>query len=667
MHAAIAQSPDGSTDDTTYRQRIRAWILYDVANSAFATTILAAVFPVYYATVAGATLATAATATQYYSLTLSVSVVVLAVLSPVLGTYADVSAVKVRLLAISAVIGIIATAALFTVQEGDWLQASIMFAIGRMGFGAANVFYDSLLPHIARRTDIDRVSAHGFAFGYLGGGVLLAINVVMIFVLPEEWGTRLALLSVALWWGAFSVPLLRRVPEPAASAALGPGESAWGVTLRRLRHTVADIKGAVDLRRYLLAYLVYNDAIGTVISLAAIYASELGIGTVDVILALLLVQFSGMAFSLLFGRLPERDRARQRTVAAFLISTIVALPFVGLAAKTLLPGTVAGVSPEPFISSGEAVGQGLIGAAAMDVTAGRWTERQVTEAAVEAEGAETALTGRATADDGILALQFRGQRARITYTEQPGGGTIAAFIDGTLAMDEEGDPARRATEAPDVRLDTTFTAVAEEAGSHTLQLEASGGPVEIAAVEVLPPVRQSSLLVIFGLLLATLAVVALFAFTLGRRLLAPVAARLDTRRSIMLALAAYAMVAAWGFVLDSVVEFWFLALAVGVVQGGSQALSRSLYATLIPETMSGEFFGFFSVLSKFASVLSPLLFVASVAIFASSRPAVLSLTAFFVFGIWMLHRVDVDRGQALATARDTAVRRELAGATIDQG
>lgn len=665
MSADTVASDDAVPDDAGYRRRVRAWILYDVANSAFATTVLAAVFPVYYATVAGASLPTAATATQYYSLTLSISVVVLAVASPVLGTYADVSAAKKKLLALFAVIGILATALLFGVGEGDWLQASIIFAIGRAGFGAANVFYDALLPHVARRDDIDRVSARGFAFGYLGGGALLAVNVAMIFALPDELGTRMALLSVAIWWAFFTVPLLRRVPEPPATAVLGPDQTSWSVTWSRLRTTVGDIREAVDLRRFLLAYLVYNDAIGTVISLAAIYASELGIGTTDVILALLLVQFAGVGFSLLFGRLPERGRARQAQVAAFLIGTIVALPVLSVGARLLLPQDVSGVRPGAFEPQGGAVGEGLIGAAAMDVAAGEWARSQLDPTVVEAvtdEAQSAEITGRATTGDGALTLDFVGRRIDVTYTERPGGGTLTAFVDGAVARDAAGEPARRDTDTAPVRLDASMTVVADEAGRHTLRLESADGPVELAAVDVLGPERQSGLGVIFGLLLATLLVVGLFAVTVGKRLLRPVAQRLDTKGSIILALSAYAAVAVWGFALDSVVEFWFLALAVAVVQGGSQALSRSLYATLVPDTMSGEFFGFFSILSKFASVVSPLVFVASVALFGSSRPAVLTLAAFFVFGIAMLTRVDVARGQGRADRTDRAVRAALAEA-----
>lgn len=120
----------------------------------------------------------------------------------------------------------------------------------------------------------------------------------------------------------------------------------------------------------------------------------------------------------------------------------------------------------------------------------------------------------------------------------------------------------------------------------------------------------------------------------------------------MLALVAYSVIAIWGFFLNSVIEFWFLAWMVAVVQGGSQALSRSLYAALTPQSRSGEFFGFFSIMSKFASFLSPLVFVASVALFDSSRPGVLTLIVFFLFGMFMLNRVDVPRGTALAKKLD---------------
>ncbi|MBN1658996.1 MAG: MFS transporter, partial [Anaerolineae bacterium] len=165
--------------ETSYRRAINAWCMYDWANSAFATTILAAVLPVYYSQVAGATLPSEAVATAYWSLGLSLSLLIVAVLAPILGTVSDVMRGKKRFLAGFASLGIVSTGLLILVNTGDWLLASILFVLGRIGFTSANVFYDALLPHVATEKDQDRVSTRGYAMGYLGGGLLLALNVIM--------------------------------------------------------------------------------------------------------------------------------------------------------------------------------------------------------------------------------------------------------------------------------------------------------------------------------------------------------------------------------------------------------------------------------------------------------------------------------------------------------
>ncbi|RMD48383.1 MAG: MFS transporter, partial [Candidatus Thermofonsia bacterium] len=158
MTAQTAASALQSLDEKEYKRRIRAWAMYDWANSAFATTILAAVLPAYYSSVAGATLPSAAVATQYWSITLSISVFIVAILSPILGTISDIMRGKKKFLSIFVAIGVIGTGLLVLVDTGDWLMASIFFIVGRIGFGAANVFYDALLPHVAKEEDQDRVS-----------------------------------------------------------------------------------------------------------------------------------------------------------------------------------------------------------------------------------------------------------------------------------------------------------------------------------------------------------------------------------------------------------------------------------------------------------------------------------------------------------------------------
>jgi UMF1 family MFS transporter len=314
-------------DEREYQRRIRAWTLYDWANSAFATTILAAILPTYYSAVAGATLPSRAVATQYWSIGLSVSLFIAAIMSPLLGTVSDVVRGKKKFLAVFTGVGIVSTALLVLVGTGDWLLASILAVLGRVGFNGAISFYDSLLPHVARPEDQDSVSSRGYAMGYLGGGLLLAINVAMIQFLGGEWGARWSFVSVAIWWAIFSIPLFRRVPEPrSATEKLKSGETVLKVSIRRIVDTVKDIRHYGDLFKFLIAFLIYNDAIGTIISVAAIYGAELGFGTIELVLALLLVQFVGIPFSLIFGRLPSQEEKRRPLYVAFILFNVVALP-----------------------------------------------------------------------------------------------------------------------------------------------------------------------------------------------------------------------------------------------------------------------------------------------------------------------------------------------------
>src|SRR4030066_2601405 len=333
-----AMTAVASMDDQGYKRRVWAWTMYDWANSAFAATILAAVLPVYYSQVAGATLPSASVATAYWSAGLSISLLIVAIISPILGTVSDIMRGKKLFLAIFAGIGILGTALLVLVGTGDWMLASVLAIVGRIGFNGANVFYDALLPHVARENDRDRVSARGYAMGYLGGGILLAVNVVMIQYLPGPWGARLSFLSVAIWWAVFSIPIFRHVPEPpAATARMNHGESVFSASFKRLWGTLKDLRQYGELFKYLIAFLLYVDGIGTIIGVAAIYGAELGFGSVELILALLLVQFVGIPYSLVFGRLPSQGDRRRPVYLAFVLFNLVALPVVGMLAVRVLP------------------------------------------------------------------------------------------------------------------------------------------------------------------------------------------------------------------------------------------------------------------------------------------------------------------------------------------
>jgi UMF1 family MFS transporter len=636
--------------------------MYDWANSAFATTILAAVLPIYYSQVAGSTLPSEATATAYWSLGLSISLFIAAVLSPVLGTVSDVMRAKKRFLALFAGIGILATALLVLVTTGDWLLASILAILGRVGFNGSITFYDALLPHVAREDDRDRVSARGYALGYLGGGLLLAINVVMIALLPGTWGPRLSFLSVAIWWAVFSIPLFRRVPEPpAATAALAPGQNIWTVSFGRLRDTLLDIRRYRQLFKYLVAFLIYNDGIGTIIGVAAIYGAELGFGSTELVLALLLVQFVAGPYSLIFGCLATAGDKRRPFYLAFVLFSLVALPLAGIAGRWLLPGDLVGAPLPAFQATATAVGEGIYPAndAALDYS-GAWDTAIVPAAQVRAD--EDVLYAMTSEPGAQVDLTFNGQQIAILYSTGPDRGIWAVEWDGRPIPDSDtGEPITINGYSPTVRYGVRWTfRDMVEPGEHTLSLVNTGNKdansqgtlMTLAQVEVLPPVRKSHLGLVLALVVALEAIGFLFAWLLGRPLFGKLADRMDTRSSIILALVVYTTIAIWGFFLDSVIEFWFLAWMVAVVQGGSQALSRSLYAAMSPAAKSGEFFGLYAIMEKFSSLLGPLLFAGAALLFNSSRPAVLSLIVLFIVGILLLLRVDVEEGRRVAQEED---------------
>ncbi|NOT25739.1 MAG: MFS transporter [Acidobacteria bacterium] len=416
------------------RPELRAWAMYDWANSAFQSTIITAVFPDFFASVAAADLAPAI-ATQRYAWATTIAVAIIAIIGPVLGAIADARAMKKRMLAAFMAVGVISTLMMATIGQGEWMYAAAIFIVANIAIAGSLVFYDSLLPHIAAPEEVDRVSTSGYAIGYLGGGIVLIVNLLWI-LMPATFGIpstvaaiKLSFVSVAIWWFVFSLPLLRRVPEPAALPG-ADGRSAnptIGAAFGQVLRTFHEMRGYRQAFLMLVAFLLYNDGIQTIIRMATIYGAEIGIDRDARIAAFVLVQFVGVPFSFLFGALAHRI------------------------------------------------------------------------------GAKTAIFVALTVYVGISVL-------------------------------------------------------------------------------------------------------------------------------------GYFMTQAW--------HFFVLAFLVATVQGGSQALSRSLFARMIPKHKSSQYFGFFSVFEKFAGIAGPALFALSVSLFGSSRAAVLSVILFFVAGGLVLTRVNVAEGEA---------------------
>lgn len=312
-----------------HRPELRAWAMYDWGNSAFFTTVVATVFPLYFVSISADEMP-ASEARTTFALITTFTLVAVAFLAPLLGAASDFAGARKRFLGLFLALGVLATGALFFVDVGDWRLGAVLFALGNVGASGTLVFYDALLPHIASSDEVDRVSASAYAVGYLGGGLLLAVQMVWIlqpemFGLPE--GTlpvRLALGSVAIWWALFSLPLFRRVREP--KRQLREGESSDHVptlvALKRLWRTFHELRGLRHAFVMLVGYLIYADGVGTVFRMAAIYARELRFETGQVIGALLLTQFVGVPCAIGFGWLAGKIGVKRSILIALCVYVV---------------------------------------------------------------------------------------------------------------------------------------------------------------------------------------------------------------------------------------------------------------------------------------------------------------------------------------------------------
>jgi UMF1 family MFS transporter len=419
------------------RPELRAWALYDWANSAFITVVVSGLFPPYFAGVASAGAADA-TATIRLGYGTAIALAIIAAMSPVLGAIGDRAPVKKTLLAAFTGLGVVSTAALVIVGKGDWLLALVLFGLANIGANGAFVFYDALLPHVARGDELDRVSSAGYALGYVGGGLLLAACAALVitpatFGLPDKTAAvQVSFIATAVWWALFAIPLLRGVREPdIARADRVRGVAVIAAGFRDVAHTWQALRQFPQAARLLLAFLVYNDGIGTIYRMATSFGREIGLETGQMITALLIVQVVGVPATFAFGG---------------------------------------------------------------------------------------------------------------------------------------------------------------------------------------------------------------------------IAGRIGTRRSIFIGIGLFGVVSVLGYRMQTATDFFFLAGLVGLVQGGTQALSRSLFASMVPRHQSSEFFGLFAVFEKFAGIFGPLVFAIVASIFDSSREAILSLITFFAAGALLLTRVDVADGQRAAAA-----------------
>lgn len=437
-----------------HRPELRAWALYDWANSAVFTVIITAVFPVFFLRVAAAGMPQEEVRGRF-GLVTTVCMAFAALLGPILGAVADYARMKKKLFAIFVFLGVLAVGAMFFIERGDWFFAAVLFGIANISIASSFVFYDAMLPHVARAGEVDKLSTSAYAVGYLGGGLCLAICVALIMwgrdlgirVDPpddpagSDWLTaRIGFAIVAVWWLVFTIPYLFRVSEPplAIEPDEKPGQNPVRIAFTRIGETLGALKTYRHAFLLMLAFLAYSDGIGTIIRMATLYAAELEIPDAVTVGCILLVQFIGIPFAIGFGKL---------------------------------------------------------------------------------------------------------------------------------------------------------------------------------------------------------------------------AGKIGPKRAIWIALAGYVGICLWASMITKTWEFVAMAVMVGMVQGGAQALSRSLFSSLIPKHKSAEFFGLFSTLEKFAGIFGPYVFSIS----ASSRSAVLWIIVFFVIGGGVLFFVDVEAGRRAAQRADAELAPDLAG------
>ena len=306
-----------------------AWAFYDWANSAFATVVIAGFFPVFFKQFWAVDLP-AAESTRWLGYASSLASLILVCMAPVLGALADQIGAKKRFLLVFTVLGVLATGALYWLAAGHWVGALALYLLGLLGFFGANIFNDALITDVSRPDDYERVSSLAYALGYLGGGLLFALNVTMVLT-PETFGfadkgaaVQAAFLGVALWWALFSLPLVLLVPE-----SKGAGRKTLRGAVRgafaELVVTFRQIRRLPDTFLFLIAYWFYIDGVDTIVFMAVDYGLSLGFQDSSLMAALLITQFVGFPAALVFGRLGARWGAKPAILLAIGCYVVVVL------------------------------------------------------------------------------------------------------------------------------------------------------------------------------------------------------------------------------------------------------------------------------------------------------------------------------------------------------
>ncbi|MEI9811980.1 MAG: MFS transporter [Acidobacteriota bacterium] len=337
------------------------WCWYDAANSVFATSAISLFLPTYVPALAKAAADSSGyvhpfgipiLAASFWAYLVGLSVFAQILVLPVVGAIADFSRKKREVLGVTAFIGSIAAAAMFLLQGSGYLLAAGLFLVANVAFGASIVVYNSFLPEIAPPDERDALSSKGWAIGYGAGCVMLLAHLFLLaraesFGITTGFAVRIALCSTGIWWALFTIPVLMRVKNRGTPRALPPGKSTIGVAFGQLWHTVGDMRQYPNTMRFLIAYLLYNDAIQTVLVVAAQFgAEELHLAVTDLTITILISQLVGVAGALLFNKLAQRITAKKAvmvTLVVWIALLFYAYFFVHNATEFYIMGAFAGL------------------------------------------------------------------------------------------------------------------------------------------------------------------------------------------------------------------------------------------------------------------------------------------------------------------------------------
>lgn len=499
----------------------KSWIFYDWANSVYATNIMAVIFPIYYASQAGDL------GNKWWGIGVSVASLIGAVISPTLGAVADFKGNKKKLLFAFILIGALATAALAFLSDWKWML--IGYVISHIGFSGSCVFYDSFLTDVTTEDRMDRVSSWGYAMGYIGGSTIPFVISIAVMLLRnyDPFAMKFAILIATLWWLVFSIPILRNVKQvhyvetPPSELAKHAFSNLWDTMKRCVSN-----KG---LFIYLIAYFLYIDGVGAVISLATNYGATLGLGTTGMIFALLVTQLVAAPCAILFSKLSDKFGAIKMIISA------IAMYFVICGV-----GFFMGRLVEPY---------------QLDLV-------DTTRATISAQGVVFESREDQKAWEALTKDYVEDTRASLSAEDR-----AAAFDEVTA------DYVRKAEDPAGVSYAFTGDASRLSAATAITQV---GAELDVYAQ--------------------------------------------DTAKQ-----AAYD-----GAKSTATTLFWVLAVLVGTVQGGIQALSRSYFGKLVPQKRSAEYFGFYDVFGKFATVIGPLLY--AMFYFMTDRASVGILSLLLLFG-----------------------------------